>query len=150
MDSRTSDFQAGISIDAPFRMVTIYDSPEASRQASHASRVVLQELGDEICVDRTAWDLRALDVRGTCARAAAEAARADVIVVASSGTEASEALKNWVTQWEKSRTLNGGLIAFIPSGSSETGGDLASYLYETAVSANMDFLCRKKLLRRLI
>jgi hypothetical protein len=128
---------------APFRMLTVYDSAESSRQADRASRLVLQELGEDISVDKSSWDARLLRDSGSCSKAASEAALADIILIASSAVTPSDPIKNWVAHWEKNRKVNGGLIAFIPTGDSETGGDLASYLYETAVSAEMDFLCRK-------
>jgi hypothetical protein len=151
MDTREEKTSAESLIEtqtrAPFRMLTIYDSAEASRQAAHASRLVLEELGEDVSVDKSSWDARMLRRSDHCSRAASEAALADIILIASSATVPSEQMKNWVAHWEKNRKVNGGLIAFIPTGESETGGDLANYLYETAVSADMDFLCRKS--RRL-
>jgi hypothetical protein len=128
----------------PFRMLSIYDSEEAGREATHTSNLVLRELGDTIEADRTTWNLRSLDTSGILSLAAEEAARADVIVIALAGDKPSKTLKQWTAAWQQNRELNGGLLALIPSGDSETGGDLADFLYETAVTAHMDFLCQKK------
>jgi len=124
-------------------MLSIYDSEQAGRDATHTSNLVLRELGDAIEADRTTWNLRSLDLKNVRTLAAEEAARADVIVLALAGDEPSETLKQWTAAWQQSRKLNGGLLALIPSGESETGGDLADFLYETAVTAHMDFLCQK-------
>lgn len=128
----------------PFRMLSIYDSEAANREATDTSNLVLRELGDTIEADRTIWNLDSLDASALRQRAAQEAARADVIVIALTGDEPSKSLKEWAAQWQQNRELSSGLLALIPSGDSETGGDLADFLYETAVTANMDFLCQKK------
>jgi hypothetical protein len=128
----------------PFRMLSIYDSEAANREATVTSNLVLRELGDAIEADRTTWNLDSLDATSLCRLAAKEAARADVIVIALAGNEPSESLKQWVAQWHQNRELSGGLLALIPADDSETGGNLAEFLYETAVTANMDFLCQRK------
>lgn len=128
----------------PFRLLSIYDSFEASREAAYAAEVVLRELGEEIDVDKTSWDLQSLESSSLRNLAAAEAARADVIVVAFSSENPTDTFKQWTSEWQCVRELSSGLLALIPSGDSKTGGDLADFLYETAVTAQMDFLCRKK------
>ena len=142
---RKSEGELSNDSDAkPFRMLSIYDSEASSREAAHASKLVLRELGDGIEADRTTWNLKSLDAQTVRALAAEEAARADVIVIALEGEKPSEILKQWISEWERTRELSGGLLALIPAGESETGGDLADFLYETAVTAHMDFLCHKK------
>lgn len=125
-------------------MVSIYDSEEAIRDAIDASNIVLRELGDGIEADRTTWNLQLLDANNTRSLAAEEAARADVIVIALAGNEPTPALKEWVAQWQKNRELPGGLLALIPVGETGGKGALADFLYETAVTAHMDFLCKQK------
>ena len=147
MKTRVSFDQAESSFDLepkPFRMLSIYDSEAANREATDASNLVLRELGDSIEADRSIWDLDSLDTSTFRQLAAEEAARADVIVIALAGEEPSKSLKQWVAEWQQNRELSGGLLALIPAGDSETGGNLATFLYETAVTANMDFLCQKK------
>jgi hypothetical protein len=147
MKTRERFDQGELSSDSdakPFRMLSIYDSEQAGRDATETSNLVLRELGDTIEADRTTWNLRSLDTQSIRSLVAEEAARADVIVIALAGDKPSDTLKKWTTAWQKSRELSGGLLALIPSGDSETGGDLADFLYETAVTANMDFLCQKK------
>jgi hypothetical protein len=126
-----------------FRMIAIYDSAESSREAARASAVLLRELGDDIIVHRNSWGADALEDGATRDQAATEAAQADVIVIAIAGTEPSATLRKWTDQWQRKRQLNAGLLALIPCNESKQGGDLAEFLYETAVSSNMDFLCRK-------
>lgn len=128
-------------------MMMLFDSAFANAEAVQAFELILRELGDDVLVHKSAWDVALLRSASHCTRAAKEAARADMIVIALSEMTPSESFKNWINQWEKNRTLNSGLIALIPSGDAESGGELADFLYETAVSANMDFLCRKN--RRL-
>jgi hypothetical protein len=127
----------------PFRILAIYDSAKASAEAARASAVVIRELGEEVPVDRCSWNVEALDSVETRGFAAGEAARADLIVLALSTEAPSEGLKEWVRQWEKNRQISNGLLALIPSGTSDELHDLEDYLYETAITANMDFLCRK-------
>ena len=128
----------------PFRMICIYDSADACREAAHASEVILRELGEDVLVNKTTWDLNSLEAVAQRDTAAEEASQSDVIVIAISGETPSESLMNWAAQWQGKRSLSSGLIALIPSGSSETAGAVADFLYETAITANMDFLCRKK------
>lgn len=127
----------------PFRMLSIYDSPDSRREAAHASAIILNELGEDIVADEHAWDLQSLEAAENLEQAAHEAAQADVIVLALATRAPSESLKNWANRWQQKRELTSGLLALIPSGKSATGGDLAEFLYEMAVTANMDFLCRK-------
>ena len=128
----------------PFRMLSIYDSEQANQDASETSALIFRELGDSIDADRSAWSISSLDTSTSRALVAEEAARADVIVLALTNDQPSETLKVWASQWQQKREVSGGLLALIPSGESETGGDLADFLYETAITAQMDFLCQKK------
>jgi hypothetical protein len=133
--------QSSCESEQPFRILMIYDSSRSRAEAQHATGIILRELGDDISVNRSHWDLDSL--AAAPAQAARDAAEADVIVLALSESTPAEPLREWISQWETTRAQRGGLIALIPSGSSESGGGLAELLYETAVTANMDFLCRK-------
>jgi hypothetical protein len=147
MESRKSDQKGDLSYDVdakPFRMLSLFDSEQAGTEAEVTTELVLRELGTGIEADRSIWHIQSLDSIATRSRVAEEAARADVIVLALADDKPSRILKQWVAEWQKNRELNGGLIALIPSGDSETGGDLADFLYETAVTARMDFLCQRK------
>lgn len=147
METRELKNEGALSNDPeakPFRMLAIYDSDEASREASHTSNLVLRELGDGILADRSTWNLQLLDTKSMRKLAAEEAARADVIVVALAGNEPSATLKEWTAQWQCNRELSSGLLALIAPEDSENGGNLADFFYETAVTARMDFLCQKK------
>ena len=147
METRECDHHVPASKDAeakPFRMLSLYDSDAANREAAHTSNLVLRELGEFIEADRTSWNIHSLESPDLRIRIADEAARADLIVIALDTDSPSAALQDWIGQWQKNRELSNGLLALIPSGESETGGDLAGFLYETAVTANMDFICRKK------
>ena len=126
-----------------FRILAVYDSVESSREAARASAVVLRELGEDVIVHKNSWDAEALEDSTVRERAALEAARADVIVIAVADTEPSFVMKKWTDEWQKKRVMTSGLLALIPCNEMKSGGDLTEFLYETAVSANMDFLCRK-------
>ena len=128
--------------DDPFRIVSIFDGSAASQEAARASAIVMRELGEEVAIDRSSWDIQSLEATDTCDFAAREAARADMIVIALSERAPSQLLKNWVELWERKRKIEGGLLALIPSGKEQ--GDLREFLSETAITANMDFLCQKK------
>jgi hypothetical protein len=126
-----------------FRILAIYDSVESSREAARASAVVLRELGEDVVVHKNSWDAEALEDAAVRDRAAAEAAQADVIVIAVADMEPTTVMRKWAEAWQKNRLLASGLLALIPCNDLKSGGDLTDFLYETAVSANMDFLCRK-------
>lgn len=126
-----------------FRILAIYDSIESSREAARASAVVLRELGEDVIVHRNSWEAKALEEVTVRERAAMEAAQADVIVIAVADMEPSIVMRKWTDEWEKKRVMSSGLLALIPCNEMKSGGDLTEFLYETAVSANMDFLCRK-------
>ena len=126
-----------------FRILAIYDSIESSREAARASAVVLRELGEDVIVHKNSWDEGALEDGGALELAVSAAAQADVIVIAVADREVSARMKRWTGGWERKRALTSGLLALIPCNEWKSGGDLAEFLYEIAVSANMDFLCRK-------
>jgi hypothetical protein len=128
----------------PFRILALYDSAKTSAQAARASAVVIGELGEDVPVDRCSWNILALECEATRGFAAGEAARADLIVIALSCESLSTSLKDWIKQWERKRTLSAGLLALIPSEDCQSVAALEDYFYETAVTANMDFLCRKQ------
>lgn len=130
--------------ERPFRLLTLFDSAEANAQAASASQLVLRELGEEVLVDKSAWDVRLLDSPVLRGRAAEQAANADVIVLALTSREPTEPLRQWLEEWQKNRSLDGGLLAFIPSGEAENTGSITEFCSEAAVTANMDFLCRRK------
>jgi hypothetical protein len=147
MKSREFPSAGALSNDSdakPFRILAIYDSEEASREATQASELVLRELGESVEADRSAWNLRSLDTASVRSLAAGEAARADVIVLALQGDAPSSTLKKWIGEWQSNRENSGGLLALISANDSVSGGHLADFLYETAVTAHMDFLCQKK------
>lgn len=148
MNSRAREpFEGAVSEEGgeqPFRLLSIFDSPEANAEAVSAAKLVLDELGEDVIVDKNAWDIRLLDSPVLRGRAAEQAANADVIVLALSVREPSEPLRQWLEQWQKQRTMNGGLLALIAT---EKAGDISSlteFVNEAAVTANMDFLCRTK------
>jgi hypothetical protein len=130
--------------EQPFRLLTIFDSAEANAEATSASRLVLSELGEDVAVDKSAWDIRLLDSPVLRGRAAEQAANADVIVIALTSRERTEPLRQWVEEWQKQRKIDGGLLALIPTGDAEGESSLAEFCNEAAISANMDFLCRKQ------
>ena len=147
MKTREYDHKGELSFNSeakPFRMLSIYDSDQANQDAAETSEFIFRELGESIEADRSHWSILSLDASTTRALVAEEASRADVIVLALASDKPTEMLKQWVEEWQQNRELSGGLLALIPSGESETGGDLADFLYETAVTAHMDFLCQKK------
>jgi hypothetical protein len=146
MNSQIGNDPGALSSDGerPFRLLTIFDSAESNAEAASASRLVLEELGEDVLVDKSAWDVRLLDSPVLRERAAAQAANADVIVVALSSREPSEPLRQWLEAWQKNRTIEGGLLALIPEGDAECNSSLAEYVSEVALTANMDFLCRKQ------
>ena len=129
----------------PFRILAIYDGAKGSAEAARASALVIRELGEDVPIDRCSWSVEALESFETRGFAAGEATRADLIVLALSAEKPSESLKDWVRQWEKNRKLSSGLLALIPFGKKREVQELEDYLNETAITANMDFLCRKDL-----
>lgn len=147
MNSRAgASFESEVSQEAerPFRLLTIFDSAESNAEAASASKLMLEELGEDVLVDKSAWDVRLLDSPVLRGRAAEQAAIADVILLALSSREPTEPLRQWLEQWQKQRAVSGGLLALIPSGKSEDMAPLTEFVNEAAVTANMDFLCRKQ------
>jgi hypothetical protein len=130
--------------ERPFRLLTLFDSPESSAEAASASQHILQELGEEVAVDKNSWDVRQLDSAVLRGRAAEQAANADIIVIALTAREPSEPLRQWLEQWQKNRSVDGGLLVLIPAGEAENIGILTEFVSEAAISANMDFLSRKQ------
>jgi hypothetical protein len=147
MNSHTGEPLEEMSSDVaeqPFRLLTIFDSAEANAEAASASKLILNEVGEDVLVDKSAWDVRLLDSAVLRGRAAEQAANADVIVLALSSREPSEPLRQWLDEWQKQRKLDGGLLAFIPAGDAKGEASLAEFCNEAAITANMDFLCRKQ------
>jgi hypothetical protein len=147
MDSQVGNEREGVffsNAERPFRLLTIFDSAKSNAEAASASQLVLDELGEDVAVDKNAWDVRLLDSPVLRQRAAEQAANADVIVLALSAREPSEPLRQWLEAWQKNREIDGGLLALIPEGEAECNTSLAQFVSEAAISANMDFLCRKQ------
>lgn len=142
-DSRAQDISSLIDDGRPFRIVAVYDSEEASLETNRAAAIVLQELGHDVPFDESSWKLDALSSWSVCDLAASEAACADMIVLALGSDSPLDVLQHWLESWDKKRTLEGGLLALIPMDKSRKTIALEDYLYETAVTAQMDFLCRK-------
>lgn len=131
--------------ETPFRLLVVYDSDEAKMQAHAASDFILNELGEAIVVEKTFWNVRSLGVLCVQEKAVNQAAEADVILLALSAQQPTAELINWTESWLKLRRDSEGLLAVIPTGGVKNdAADLVQYFYETAVSANMDFLCRDK------
>lgn len=130
----------------PFRLCVLFDSEEAAREADIAAGRLLEDLGAEVLSEKHYWNITTLGYSGTRAESISDAARADVILLSLSSNGTCPALKSWGAEWLRKRSMEqGGLLAIIPG--SETVGDwddLVGYFRETAVSANMDFLCRSQ------
>jgi hypothetical protein len=102
-------------------------------------------VGEGIMVEKMFWNVRSLEILDIQEKAIAQAADADVILLSLSTMEASAEVKSWTENWLKLRGQNEGLLVVIPTGKvNQQASELVDYFYETAVSANMDFLCRKK------
>ena len=126
----------------PFRLLVVYDSQDASATAAATSDFVIQELGEDIAVDKLFWSARQLDTPANCRQAANQAATADMLIIALSKNELAPGIREWTHLWQQQRQQDGGLLAVLPQDGAESSGDLIEYLREAAISANMDFLCR--------
>jgi len=126
-----------------FRMILMFDSDLARAEATNAADIILAEDDDQVQVEKSLFDTASLDFAESLERAIVEARAADVIIVALSSERHALRLQTWTEQWLKQRDMEEGLLAFIPCGDLDSGSDLAEYLRETAVSANMDFISRR-------
>lgn len=128
----------------PFQLLTLFDSVESNAEASSASRLVLQELGEGVAVVKNAWDIRLLDSPILRGQASRQAANADVIVIALDSRDSDALLRQWAEEWQKSRSIEGGLLALIPCDDPENSRALEEFVQEVALCANMDFVCRRE------
>ena len=143
-ENQSSAASPGVE-ETPFRLLVVYDSDDAKMQAQDASDFILNEVGDAVVVEKTFWNVRSLGVLSVQEKAVNQAADADVILLALSAQRPTAELMNWTESWLKLRRDSEGLLAVIPTGGVKNdAADLVQYFYETAVSANMDFLCRDK------
>ena len=128
----------------PFRMCVVYDGEAALNAADEAADFVLNELGADIAAEKSIWESVLFGLTAARCQAAAEAAEADIILVVLSSPQSSARLRDWTEEWLRRRDERGGLLAVIPTGTSEQAhADMVEFFYETAVSAGLDFICHK-------
>ena len=125
-----------------FRLFVVYDSHDASALAAATSDFVIHELGEDIPVDKIFWNARLLNTPDNREHAAAQAASADMLIIALSNNQQADAIREWTEQWQQQRDQDGGLLAVLPQNGTENSSELIEYLREAAISSNMDFLCR--------
>jgi hypothetical protein len=120
-----------------FRLMTVYDSETAGAEAGKAFEIVRRELEGGVPITKSLWPLEAL--ASESARAAAEAAVADMILVSLDRPPDLAKLKNWTGAWEKQRIQPGGLIALL---NDSRNAEIRELLEGAALTASMDFLCQ--------
>jgi hypothetical protein len=125
-----------------FRMLVVFDSEQAGKDARLASEHILSEVGTEVAVQSSFFDARNFGLSAAADTSLSEAASADVILIALSRAEIESNMKQWTEFWLKKRENDTGLLAFIPEGDFARDYDFTEFLRQTAISANMDFVCR--------
>lgn len=127
-----------------FRLFAVYDTNSAGASAEAASEFVLNELGEDVPVEKQFCDASALASPSGHQDAVQKAASADMLIIALSSPRAVEnSIRQWAREWPQNRRQDGGLLAVLPQQPDPSASaDLVEFLRETAISANMDFLCR--------
>lgn len=140
----SADHRKVVSAAAPsVRLVLALSSYSAIHPVLDAYEMICRQLQPEFRVEESWWNLHALAHPSLRDVTVADAARADIILIAlHNATDPLWMLRAWVDAWTNRReTEEGALVLLLPTPSEEASnsGSIEVYLREAARSAAMDF-----------
>lgn len=140
----SADHRKGVSAAAPsVRLVLALSGYSAIHPVLDAYEMICRQLQPEFRVEESWWNFHALAHPSLRDVTVADAARADIILIAlHNATDPLWMLRAWVDAWSNRReTEEGALVLLLPTQSEEASnsGSIEVYLREAARIAPMDF-----------
>jgi len=130
--------------DSPtVRLVMVFSNYTALHPVLDAHQMICRQLQPECRVEESWWNFHALAHPSLREVTVADAARADIILIAlHNATDPLWMLRAWVDAWSNRRaTDDGALVLMLPTPSAKAGsfGSTEEYLRQAARMASMDF-----------
>jgi hypothetical protein len=125
-----------------FKVVVAFDDNATSSPALKTCEYVIQQLGNDVNVRRKIVDFKNARTPQSRAAAARDAAKADMVIVATREDEELPAsMQEWVNEWSANRSTDeGALVAiFNKTERASTRGGVRAQLANVARQAHMDF-----------
>ncbi len=140
----SADHRKGVSAAAPsVRLVLALSGYSAIHPVLDAYEMICRQLQPEFRVEESWWNFHALAHPSLRDVTVADAARADIILIAlHNAADPLWMLRAWVDAWSNRReTEEGALVLLLPTSSEEASnsGSIEVYLREAARIAPMDF-----------
>jgi hypothetical protein len=132
------------TLDAPsVRLVMAFSGNSALHPVLDAHQMICRQLQPEFRVEESWWNVHALAHPSLRDVTVADAARADIILIAlHNATDPLWMLRAWVDAWSNRREMHeGALVLLLPTLSEEASNSssIEEYLHEAARIAPMDF-----------
>lgn len=142
MQNRRFSTDGDVSRSRNFKVVVAFDDTTTSSPALKTCEYVIQQLGTDVPVRRKIVDFKQATTPQRRAAAARDAAKADMVIVATSEEDQLPAsMQEWMDQWSVNRSANeGALVAILnrPANVQSRSG-VRDQLASVARQAHMDF-----------
>jgi hypothetical protein len=136
MQNRRFTTESASSRSRNFKVVVAFDDTATSSPALKTCDYVIQQLGNDIQVRRKILDFKEESTPQRRAAAARDAAKADMVIVATSDEKLPDSMQQWLDQWVENRSADEGALVALLNGSANNVRDS---LANVARRAHMDF-----------
>lgn len=149
---RTADARtAAPQPSAPFAAVIVHEDPASSARARAVLERMAAEWGAPSCPACTLWPFHQLQDSAARDQAAAEASRADVVLVAARlSSQLPAPVKNWIWTWLPLRPVRAGTLGLTfedcvrcEEATDRPESPLCAALRRAAALGHMDFVCSR-------
>lgn len=133
------------SVNTNFNVVVVYEDFETGKSAKKICDFLAGNLGPNCRVTQQMWKFAVLEIPNLRDMAVKDAAQADVIIVASQGTNRfPAAFKQWAEQWLEEKPNAMALVALFaaPAYESEVCQRSRAYLSQLATRGRMEFFAQ--------
>jgi hypothetical protein len=142
MQNRRFSTESAASRSRNFKVVVAFDDMATSSPALKTCEYVIQQLGNDIQVRKKVLDFKRENTPQRRAAAARDAAKADMVIVATREDEQLPLpMQEWMDEWAANRSTDEGALVAILNHSTRTprGGGVRDRLANVARQAHMDF-----------
>lgn len=136
MQNRRFTTENAASRSRNFKVVVAFDNTATSSPALKTCEYVIQQLGNDIQVRRKIVDFNEDSTPKSRAAAARDAAKADMVIVATRDEKLPDSMQQWLDLWAEQRSTDEGALVALVSGSASGVRDR---LANVARRAHMDF-----------
>jgi hypothetical protein len=136
MQNRRFTTESAASRSRNFKVVVAFDDTATSSPALKTCEYVIQQLGNDIQVRRKILDFKEESTPQRRAAAARDAAKADMVIVATRDEKLPDSMQQWLDQWAENRSADEGALVALVNG---TANNVRNSLANVARRAHMDF-----------